>query len=478
MSPEPASRTVLARLGLAPIAHILTLQDRNPHSPTYGCFDRAYWHYRIIDFPSGMAQEFVWPLALAWALPLPDNRFHADPSLREWIVAGLHYAASSAHADGSCDDYYPFERATGAAAFSLLACIESYDLLGLDDPELRAFFERRASWLARHEESGRLSNHEALIVLGLIRLGQVTGRPEPWEAGIERRLSRLLSWQSEEGWFAEYEGCDPGYLTLTISLLAEIDRQRPYAELREPLRRAIAFAAELVHPDGSYGGEYGSRNTLNFFPHGFELASGWMPEAGAINDRVLSHFSDQGAPCFDDDHILGHHAWNCLLAWRDFSSERSATASPPVEGRRWYPGAGFLIERRAGSTLYAGLGKGGVFKLFHEGGSSLSDTQLSARLRGGGGRLRTAVAHLQDDYEITLEEDSISVCRLFRLGQAGAPRSLAHGGASAVPAEPRTFPAEPDPSPAAGAAGHRQAGRAAAFHPPLCLGAGCAARRG
>ena len=33
----------------------------NPHSPTYGCFDRNYWHYRIIDFPSGMAQEFVLP---------------------------------------------------------------------------------------------------------------------------------------------------------------------------------------------------------------------------------------------------------------------------------------------------------------------------------------------------------------------------------------------------------------------------------
>ena len=44
---------------------ILTLQDRNAHSPTYGCFDRNFWHYKIIDFPSGMAAEFVWPLALA-----------------------------------------------------------------------------------------------------------------------------------------------------------------------------------------------------------------------------------------------------------------------------------------------------------------------------------------------------------------------------------------------------------------------------
>ena len=47
------SRDLLARRALDDVAKILTLQDRNPHSPTYGCFDRNYWHYRIIDFPSG-----------------------------------------------------------------------------------------------------------------------------------------------------------------------------------------------------------------------------------------------------------------------------------------------------------------------------------------------------------------------------------------------------------------------------------------
>ena len=47
------SRDPLAAAALADIPKILTLQDRNPHSPTYGCFDRNYWHYKIIDFPRG-----------------------------------------------------------------------------------------------------------------------------------------------------------------------------------------------------------------------------------------------------------------------------------------------------------------------------------------------------------------------------------------------------------------------------------------
>ena len=130
VAPAKAGRDLLAREALALIPKILTLQDRNPHSATFGCFDRNYWHYKIIDFPSGMAAEFVWPLALVYALDLPGNEFHQQPALRQWIEAGIRYAARSAHPDGSCDDYFPFEKAAGAAAFSLLACLESYQLLG------------------------------------------------------------------------------------------------------------------------------------------------------------------------------------------------------------------------------------------------------------------------------------------------------------------------------------------------------------
>jgi len=119
------SRDLMARAALAHVPHLLTLLDRNRHSPTYGCFDRGFWHYRIVDFPSGMAQEFVFPLALAWETNLEGNRWFHHPDLREWAGAGVRYAAASGHRDGSADDYYPFERAAGATAFSLLAGLEA-----------------------------------------------------------------------------------------------------------------------------------------------------------------------------------------------------------------------------------------------------------------------------------------------------------------------------------------------------------------
>lgn len=402
----PVDKNLFARRALDDVAKLLTLQDRNPHSSTYGCFDRKYWHFRAIDFPSGMAQEFVWPLALAASTDLPENAYHDSAAVRDWVEAGIRFAARAARSDGWCDDYYPYERATGAAAFSLLACLESYRLLGLEDGDLVAFFERRADALAAHRESGTLSNHEALVVLCLATLAKLIGS-ERWNGAIARRLERLLSWQSTEGWFREYEGCDPGYLTLTISLLASLDAMSPELDLHASLTSAVRFAAEFIHPDGSYGGEYGCRNTYNFFPHGFELVGRFLPEALSVNDRFLEGLANGLAPCYADDHGIGHHTWSYLLAWRDFVEKRP---SPPLrpEGRRVFPEAGLLIERREGLEIYVALNKGGVFKLFRDGEFVASDTHLSLLVRGRS-QVRNAVGHLIDSYKIALTDEAIGV---------------------------------------------------------------------
>jgi len=413
-------RNLLAQEALAQIPKILTLLDRNPHSATYGCFDRNYWQYKIIDFPSGMSQEFVWPLALVYSLDLPDNRFYQQPALRDWVEAGILYASRSGHPDGSCDDYFPFERAGGAAAFSLLACIESYALLGLDNSEILNFFQRRADWLAHHHESGQLTNHQALIVLCLLLLSRLLNTNQ-WEQAQAHRLERVLSWQNPEGWFQEYEGCDPGYHTLTISCLARINQMAPGDRLQVALTKAVDLAAHFVHPDGSYGGEYTSRNTYNFFPHGFELVG--TPTALGINDRFLKGLSQGLGSCYADDHIIGHYTWNYLLAWRDFVGDRPPIQVPPLSSppfpapelipepeinRLWLPNARILIDQRQGYTLYLALNKGGVFKLFKDDQLVCSDTQFSLQVRQGK-KLKNAVAHLVSTYDIDLEPDVITI---------------------------------------------------------------------
>lgn len=399
-------KDLFAREALAQIPKILTLLDRNPHSPSYGCFDRNFWHYKIIDFPSGMAQEFVLPLALAYSTNLPNNPFYRQPAIKQWVEAGILYAARTAHPDGSCDDYFPYERAAGAAAFSLLAGIESYLRLGLYNKAAIEFFTRRADWLAEHQESGQLTNHQALTVLCLELLSRIL-QTDRWDRAKAQRLELVLSWQNEEGWFQEYEGCDPGYHTLTIACLARLYKLNPEPRLKESLIKAVALADHFVHPDGSFGGEYTSRNTYNFFPHGFELVGRWLPDALAINDRFLQGLGNSRAPCYADDHIIGHHAWNYLLAWQDFVIDRP---SPPCRHneRIWLKQAKLLIDRRDGTELYLALNKGGVFKLFRDQQLIASDTQFSLQVQQGG-TVKNAVAHLVSDYTIEVEPDTILI---------------------------------------------------------------------
>ena len=399
------SRELFAREALAQIPKILTLQDRNAHSPTYGCFDRNFWHYKIIDFPSGMAAEFVWPLALVYALPIAGNPYHGQPSIKEWAEAGILYAARSAHSDGSCDDYFPFEKAAGAAAFSLLAGLDAYALLDLHNPEILAFFAKRADWLAGHHESGRLTNHQALIVLCLEKAGRLF-ESHRWDKLKAKRLKRVLDWQDEEGWFREYEGCDPGYHTLTIALLAQLYELTPGTELKSALERAVHFAAHFVHPDGSFGGEYTSRNTHNFFPHGFEIVGRWMPDALAINDRFLTGLASGLGSCYADDHILGHHTWSYLLAFQQWVETRPDPVAP-AQGRLHFKHAGIIVERRGTGVLYLALNKGGVFKFFVDQRLVQSDTQFSVQVKDG--RLRAAVAHLVGKYDTRIEDDEIVI---------------------------------------------------------------------
>ena len=384
-------RSAIAKLVLAEIPKLLTLLDRTPVSATYGCFDRTYWHYRMIDFPCGMSQEFVLPLALVWSMEnLGDNPYHRNPAVRDWVEAGIRYAARSAHPDGSCDDYYPFERAAGAAAFSLFAILEASDLIALGpDAEVDAFLKKRAAWLASHVESGRLSNHEALIASCLERVHRRF--PDAgFDASLRHRLQRLLSWQNAEGWFEEYGGADLGYLSLTIGLLADLDRRRPELALRPPLEAAIGFFSHFVHPDGTVGGEYSSRSTLNFFPFGFEIAGGWLPEALKINNLALRPILEGRTPCYSDDRIVGHHLWGWLFTLRELESERP-DGTPGHSGRAWFPACGLLVERRGTTTLIAALRRGGVYKYFEGDRLVASDTGVTIRTSG---RERVAVCHI------------------------------------------------------------------------------------
>lgn len=371
--------------GLVYVPRILELADRNRLSRTYGCFDRQYWHYRTSDFPSGMYQEAVLPLALAYLLDVPGNPYYRVQRLKDAVLAGIDYARRSSHRDGSCDDYFPYERAAGATAFSLYAATEASLLMGLENRDFEEFFCRRARYLVKHgmNESGILSNHKALIVLALHNVFLVT-RDAFFRKQAEAALKQLLNLQSSEGWFPEYEGSDPGYLAFTIDFLAKYYAKSADERVIPPLVKAAEFASYFMHPDGSYGGEYGSRGTFHFLPHGFELLARQTPAALETADLFLRGLRDGRRSYIDDDRIFIHYAYNFLQAYRDYCPRPEAGPSPerpPFEG--YFPLAQLFVRADTRSYAVFSTAKGGVGKLFKDGNLVLSDTGLAGKTRDG-----------------------------------------------------------------------------------------------
>jgi hypothetical protein len=413
------TRELYAQVGIRALPKILGLLDRHRLSPTYGCFDKNFWHYKTASFPTGMSQEFVLPLALVYLMPFPGGEaYYRQENLKEWVRAGLHYTSRSAHRDGSCDDYFPYERALGAVAFSLYACTESALLLQLRDASIDTFLVKRGRWLIDHNEAGILANHHALAVLALYNVYLLSGQAAFLQAA-QQRLTRLLSWQSDEGWFPEYEGCDPGYHTATIDFLAKYYRKSADAQVLEPLRRAVHFAADFLHPDGSYGGTYGSRNTALFFPHGFELLGDHIPAATWIADTYLQGVSTGKRVFLEDDRLIGHLTYNHLQAFMDFSTRRQPVpaALQPV---RFWPGAGLYVRRQDDLYAVLSIAKGGVATFFRGTRLLYADSGLIARCHDG----RCLVTHLVDRYEHGIAEHTVCIKGYFGYAKQRLPTPL------------------------------------------------------
>ena len=388
------------RESLPLIGSVLQQLDRDPLSPTYGCFDRQYWHYRTMDFPSGMSQEFVLPVALSWKHAFPGNPYQGQERLREWVLAAIDFARRFSHPDGSCDDYYPFERALGAVVFSLDAMAAAYEIVEGDRPELLAFLVHRGGWVMEHGETGVLSNHHAIAAVALQTVARLTG-DGGLEEGARRKVREVLEHQHPEGWFREYDGFDPGYQTVTVDHLARYWRAcGTDQDVLPALERAVDLLERVQLPDGLFGGEYSSRNTYHTLPHGLEILAPRVPSARRIADRFLGALARGLRARNDDDRLQGHHLGSYLRAWLDFAPRPDRTPRFAAPGRTYLPACGFLVDRGPHDMLITGLSKGGPFRIYRDDELVANDSGPSLVLDDGS----VLVSHLSHDAVVTAGE--------------------------------------------------------------------------
>ncbi|TSC64313.1 MAG: hypothetical protein G01um1014106_184 [Parcubacteria group bacterium Gr01-1014_106] len=391
------AKRIYAEKALQSLPRLLSLLDRNSFSPTYGCFHRDYWLYKTSDFPDAVRQFGVHALALVYANNFPNNPYRGNHRMREWTIAALDFWAKIQHADGSFDEFYPFERGwVGPTAFTTYTSSEALRLLGDEVPpevsaRVKNAIRRAAQFIAAGEtEEDHLANHHAMAFLSVSTAADILDDAELRRAAQKLLAGFLRYHVSEEGWCLEYDGADPGYLSATVSFLGKVYARHPSQDLRAILEKAAEFCSYFVYPDGSYAGVLGSRNTLHFYPHGFELLAPEIPLAGSIADRMASALAEGKLvpPEIMSDRYVHYRVPEFLLASLDARPRPQHPPLLPYQRSAFvkvFPKAGIAAAVHGPAYTVANLAKGGVVRSVHaaSGKSLLTDSGWVGELDDG-----------------------------------------------------------------------------------------------
>jgi hypothetical protein len=376
------------------LPRLLCLFDDDPVSPTYGYGDRLYWGWKLIDFANGAFQGAAHGLARLLAAGLLPDALPKASAIRR-IKAMFAATRAMTRRNGSLEEAYPYESSfcvTALIAYDLVAAV---DLLRDEiDQAARAemldAIRPLTGFLLRNSDTHAvISNHLATAAAALFRWHAITA-DEAAEARARHFVERLLSNFSDEGWFREYDGADPGYQTLCMDFLADIALLRRDLKLEPVLPQAIRFLSHCAHPDGSFSGIYGSRNTRFYFPAGVESLAGSIPEAAALADWMAKSIAELKTVTLDAvdmwnlPTLFNSYCWAAALR-----AGRGPAAAPPAlpchaaPFRKTFDGAGLIIDRGTGHYTIVSWHKGGVAYHFDGDRAKVIDTGVVAKRSDG-----------------------------------------------------------------------------------------------
>jgi hypothetical protein len=368
---------------LEEVWRVISLLDRNPASETKGSFSREHWSWKFNDFPYPRMQEAV--LTLTYLLEWENNQnpIYNSEAVKSYVEDAFKYWIRLQHNNGSFDEAYPFEQCLAATAFTTFYVGSAFELRRNKLPEtlkqeIKATLTRAGNWLCQNDEThGLLSNHLAAAALALEIVSDVTGKDIYKKRG-EFFLHRILKNQSKEGWFPEYEGSDPGYHTQAFYYLALYYKRTACKKTKDALIHFAEFQKYFFLPDGTVGGEYGSRNTEFYFPAGFEIMADEIPDCASIAVYMRDSIKERRVcgPWAMDVFNLFPILNSYLTAHKYFSktAESKAEDLPFFKNKfsRYFSDAGFWVINEEAWYAIVGLSKGGTVSVFNKTKQTLS----------------------------------------------------------------------------------------------------------
>lgn len=369
---------------LRTIPKVLSQIDRDKHSKNYGDCDRNHWHLKTRDFSSAILQQSGLAVALLYLIDFPGNIYYGEERVGEWAEATVRYWQKIQLNDGSFNEYYPNEHGFPPTAFSLYTSCEVYKRLwverGRNEASIEKTIKKTAHYLSQHIETKAL-NQEMASITALYSAYTVLN--EEWIiTSIDNKLTVLLETQSDEGWISEYEGADIGYLSVTLDMMAEYYAMSNDQRVETPLHNIVQFLKYFIHPDGTVGGEYASRNTIYFLPNGLEVLSEIGDKDAEAILQVL--FGGQQGKCefLDgvDDRYCSHYLLHSFIRALERRQKRNSCINPSElpyvhNQTKWFEKAGLLSSTLNNGKIYMiiSASKAGTTRIWVDGRQSFSD---------------------------------------------------------------------------------------------------------
>lgn len=355
------------------LPRLLSLIDRDITSDSFGMADRYYWAWGLIDFGNGSFQGISHGFSMLWK----NNLWPYDTTQKQFInrIDSLFIGAKKlTKKDGSLEEAFPNEGSFCVTALVSFDLLRTIDLLeDIIDQNLKSkwmhIVEPMIMFLIKSDEThGIISNHLATASSSLFRWHHLTNDAKAETRALEL-LKRILQYQSKEGWFKEYNGADPGYQSLCIYYMADIHIQRPDLELLKALRKSIQFLWHFAHPDGSFGGIYGSRCTRFYYPAGILALSDQITEASVLCSYMLDSIKKKRVitlSSIDEPNLtptFNAYCWSAVLAQKKISKNIDINTLPAfrdISFREYFSEAGLLIDKGEDYYSIIATGKGGV----------------------------------------------------------------------------------------------------------------------
>lgn len=374
------------------LPRLLSLYNLDCSSSTYGYGDRLFWGWKISDFVNGTQQGGVHALSIALNLSLIDNDDFALRAIDAVIKAIKKIRAKN----GSLVEAYPGENSfcvTSLVAFDILSAINILrdHLPDIKMQEYMDIIRPLIQFITINDEKHAIiSNHLATAAAAITLWEKLTGEHSSRDDDL---LEQIFKHQSAEGWFKEYEGADPGYQTLCTYYLFCIWTITRNEELLRRLEKSASFLKYCVHPDGTIGGLYGSRNTEVYYPGGivglapfsedFAAIAHWLQRGFKNGQHILPQSIDVG----NFIPLLNSYA-AAALYWENSQKyiEMAQTTAPYSKSMvKKFDHSGIYVHSTSKYHAIINYKKGGTIKVFDkiDNRIDLEDGGLFGRLTNG-----------------------------------------------------------------------------------------------